>query len=31
MIDVFVSTGFEGDRHIRRVAQISQIEKGGKI
>lgn len=31
MINVFVLTDFEGDRHIRRLNQIKEIEKGGKI
>ena len=31
MISVFVSTEFEGDRHIRRVDQLSKIEKGEKV
>ena len=31
MIETFVGTEFEGDRHIRRLNQITEIEKGGKI
>jgi ribose 5-phosphate isomerase RpiB len=31
MIKTFVNAEFEGDRHIRRVEQISKIEKGGKL
>ena len=31
MINVFVNTDFEGDRHIRRLNQIAEIEKGGKV
>lgn len=28
MLDVFLSTAFEGGRHARRVAQITEIERG---
>ena len=31
MIKAFVNAEFEGDRHVRRVEQISKIEKGGKL
>lgn len=31
MIKTFVSTAFEGDRHVRRVEQIAKIEKGGRL
>lgn len=30
MLDVFVKTDFEGDRHIRRLSQIEKIEKENK-
>ena len=26
IVDIFVSTGFDGGRHARRVAKISEIE-----
>lgn len=31
MINEFVNTDFEGDRHIRRLNQVAEIEKGGKV
>ncbi len=31
VLDVFINTDFEGGRHIRRVGQIAEIEKGGKF
>ena len=31
ILDVFISTPFEGGRHARRVDQISKIEKGEKF
>lgn len=31
ILDVFVNTDFEGGRHIRRLGQIAEIEKGGKF
>lgn len=31
ILDVFISTPFEGGRHQRRVDQIYKIEEGGKI
>lgn len=27
MIDIFLSTSFEGDRHIRRIEKINELEK----
>lgn len=27
IVDVFLETSFEGDRHVRRLAQISEIER----
>lgn len=30
IIETFLKTDFEGDRHVRRLNQISDIEKGGK-
>lgn len=31
MLNLFITTDFEGDRHIRRLNEISEIEKGGKF
>ena len=31
MIETFVSTPFEGGRHIRRLDEITEIEKGGRF
>ena len=31
ILDVFISTDFEGGRHIRRVEQIGKIERGEKF
>lgn len=31
MLDVFINTDFEGGRHLRRLGQIAEIEKGGKF
>ena len=31
ILDVFVSTDFEGGRHLRRVEQIGKIERGEKF
>lgn len=31
ILDVFINTEFEGGRHLRRLAQIEEIEKGGKF
>ena len=31
ILDVFISTPFEGGRHARRVEQIGKIEKGEKV
>ena len=31
MLNMFVSTEFEGDRHIRRVDEIAKIERGEKF
>ncbi len=31
MLDVFINTEFEGGRHLRRLGQIAEIEKGGKF
>lgn len=28
LVDIFLNTGFEGDRHQRRIDQIAQIEDG---
>lgn len=28
LVDIFLSTAFDGGRHVRRIAQISQIEEG---
>lgn len=28
LVDVFLDTGFDGGRHVRRVGQITQIEEG---
>ncbi len=28
LVDVFLNTGFDGGRHIRRVGEIAQIEEG---
>ena len=31
ILDVFINTDFEGGRHLRRLGQIAEIEKGGKF
>ena len=31
MLNVFINTEFEGGRHLRRLGQIAEIEKGGKF
>lgn len=28
LLDIFLNTGFDGDRHIRRIGHITQIENG---
>ena len=31
MVDIFLSTGFDGGRHERRVALLTDIENGKKL
>ena len=31
LTDIFLNTGFDGDRHARRIAQITKIENGEEL